>query len=87
MNVKRMVLSYLTRKGYGGLYRPDSECGCQNSDLFPCDEDSGVAQCLPGYKGPCFDPGERDFWIYKTEQDIVDMRAECVDFPAKEKKI
>ena len=75
MNVKRIVLSYLTRKGFGGLYRPDGECGCQNSDLFSCNADSGVVECIPGYKGPCAD-GDHWFDIYKTEQDVADVIAE-----------
>lgn len=54
MIVKDIIKDYLELKGFDGLYN-DNECGCENSDLIPCDEDFRF--CEPGYKTKCI-PGQ-----------------------------
>ena len=52
MNVREIVKQHLVEHGYDGLF--NEECGCELTDLMPCDELS-VAKCEPGYKR-CADP-------------------------------
>jgi hypothetical protein len=46
-----LIKQYLEENGYDGLYSIDGECGCENSDLFPCGYRPD--DCTPGYKVPC----------------------------------
>lgn len=46
MTVKEIVKKYLEDNGYDGLY--GSGCGCEISDLMPCNE--YVIECQAGYK-------------------------------------
>lgn len=45
-----MVIEYLERHGYDGLYDP-GECSCLLGELVPCGSD--FSDCEPGYKCPC----------------------------------
>ena len=54
IDVKGMVKYYLDLHGFGGLVNPGI-CGCESSDLFPCDE---LDDCKAAYKhspAPCKD--------------------------------
>ena len=59
MNVKEIVLDYLSKNGFEGLFDDSGECGCELSDLMPCGE--GGSACEPGYKLPGNE--ENDFLI------------------------
>ncbi|HUX47305.1 MAG TPA: hypothetical protein VMV58_04765 [Desulfosporosinus sp.] len=48
-DVREIITDYLKANGFDGLYA--EECGCQISDLFPCD--GPCDDCKPGYKVPC----------------------------------
>lgn len=75
LNVKKIVEGYLKKNGYSGLYHNDMDCGCELSDLMPCNEDSGMGSCQPGYKVeypdrrcPC---GEGcDFHVHANKQKV-----------------
>lgn len=43
----QIIKDYLIANGFGGLQN-DAECGCEISDLVPCDNDFSC--CTPGYK-------------------------------------
>ncbi len=46
MTLKEIVLEYLKKNDYDGLFR-NGECGCKTDDLMPCE---GVCDtCEPGY--------------------------------------
>lgn len=51
--VLEIVKDYLSSNGYGGLFNEDADCGCQLSDLSPCD--SPCMDCEAGYKVACSD--------------------------------
>lgn len=51
MNVLEIVREYLQKNGYDGLFNSTYACGCEASDLAPCDGE--LEQCEVGYKGPC----------------------------------
>lgn len=55
MTVKEIVSKYLRSHQYDGLFCARFECGCETSDLFPCESMS--PDCSPGFKVPC-DCGE-----------------------------
>lgn len=59
-DVHDIVMEYLERHGFDGLYDLDGECACEIDDLAPCGEFS--ACCAAGYKYPC-DCGDHDFHI------------------------
>jgi hypothetical protein len=50
-DIKDIVADYLITRGYEGLWNEFIDCGCEISDLMPCDEPSG--DCRPGVKIPC----------------------------------
>lgn len=52
MTVKKIVKAYLQANGYTGLVNGDVPCGCEISDLMPCDSED-MANCKPGYKHLC----------------------------------
>ena len=60
MNVKEIVLDYLSRNSYEGLFNEDSECGCSVDDFMPC-SDGMSAECQPGFR--LSGNGECDFLI------------------------
>ena len=47
MNVREIVKQYLVECDYDGLF--NEECGCELTDLMPCD-DMAIPECEPGYK-------------------------------------
>lgn len=56
-----MVEKYLKDNGFDGLYCA-GECGCQLSDLIPCDGD--FSGCEPGYKNEKVEwNGEEVDWV------------------------
>lgn len=59
MDVKSIVAKYLNDNGYDGLVVADNGCGCQLSDLAPCDEFS--MDCQAAYKWTY-----GDIWEMKT---------------------
>lgn len=50
MTVREIVLKYLKRTGYDGLY--NSDCGCELSNLMFCDTEKCL-NCKAGYKVMC----------------------------------
>jgi len=51
MVVKDIVSKYLKDNGYEGLFNESEDCGCELSDLMPCDEPR--PDCEPGFKMVC----------------------------------
>jgi hypothetical protein len=47
INVKQVVADWLRDNGYDGLYH-ESDCGCELSNLAPCE--SCCLECTPGHK-------------------------------------
>ncbi|MCP3680307.1 MAG: hypothetical protein GY782_08680 [Gammaproteobacteria bacterium] len=52
MNVKEIIIDYLKKNGYDGMVNEFEECGCELTDLYPC-EVIHVNECEPGYKKEC----------------------------------
>jgi len=76
MTVIELLKKWLTDKGKDGLVSRDRECGCELSDLVPCDND--FSHCEPGYKVACtpdcdhdpgYEPGGWHIQIEKPEED------------------
>lgn len=70
-NIKEIVKAFLEKNGFDGLFDDLGACGCENSDLMPCDE--SVWNCLPGYKIKC-DPESCELggdceWHISPEKD------------------
>ncbi len=59
INVKSIIITHLKINNFDGLCNEFSECGCEISDLMPC-EDTELHKCKPGHKVPC--PGEDCNW-------------------------
>jgi hypothetical protein len=72
MDVKTIVASYLEYHGFDGLCHPDTECGCDLSDLIgPCE--GAQSDCRPSYRIPLQDGGTfftADFDHRPTEEEI-----------------
>lgn len=49
--VKQMVKTHLEANGFDGLVNVRGQCGCEVSDLMPCQEEQ--ADCVAGHKGGC----------------------------------
>jgi hypothetical protein len=81
MNVKEIIVDYLKKNGFEGLYNADGECGCLLEDLMPCGE--GGDYCEPGYKRPC-DCGDHDFHVIGVGQ--LFPTSFCPALIAKDKK-
>ena len=79
MDVREIVEEYLKANGYDGLY--SEGCGCQASDLMPCD--MPCEDCQPGYKVPC-DPktcpayGDCEWHIEPKQLHIRNDKAETL---------
>jgi hypothetical protein len=74
MTVKEIIEQYLAKHGFDGL--AGDGCGCQLSDLMPCEgtaSGNDISGCVPGYKVPC-DPetceadGDCDFHISEVKK-------------------
>ena len=50
MKVKKIIINYLKKNGYEGLY-DSNNCGCDIKDLADCEEN--FSGCSPGYKKDC----------------------------------
>ena len=69
-NVRSIVHDYLKANGHDGLYNDIFECGCELSDLMPCEFNTD--RCQPAKKVPgCSDEcGEECDWhMYPVEVD------------------
>ncbi len=70
-SVQEILAVWLKDNAYDGLVSDGSECGCEISNLIPCD--APCERCCPGYKGP--DPdGECDFLIYHSREAVEAAR-------------
>lgn len=78
MNVGEILEKYLKDNGYDGLYA--DECGCQLSDLKPC-ECQNTLSCQPGYsvKASEADPEGHDFYILSTKEDVAEHEKKLED--------
>jgi hypothetical protein len=47
--VKEIIKQWLEQNGYDGLYSDSLGCGCELSELCPCEGES-IKDCGPGYK-------------------------------------
>jgi len=56
MTVQQIIIEYLKKHNFDGLYSSMGECCCGIQDLMPCGGD-GISNCEPGYKTVC-DCGE-----------------------------
>ena len=78
MNLREIAKKWLESNGYDGLCCDD--CGCEISDLMPCD--SPNEQCEAGYKVPCPGSkhcpvdGECDWHINPTKQKEAENESE-----------
>lgn len=70
MNGKEIIKEYLEKNGFDGLYSDDGDCGCEVSDLMPCESDDCMS-CNAGYKHPCL-CGEGHFFHIKGYAVEVD---------------
>ena len=66
MDVKKIVAKYLLENGFDGLVEYGSDCGCEISDLMPCE--SSCYDCEPGYKRVADPSTGWDFTISTTKQ-------------------
>ncbi len=55
MNINDIVKQWLEANGYDGLFFGEWDCGCENSNLYPCGE--RFHDCVPAYRGPAT-PGD-----------------------------
>ncbi len=58
MDIKSIVEEYLRKNKFDGLFSNHFDCGCEISDLMPCND--LIPDCEPGYKVPCNDDGSCD---------------------------
>ncbi|KKN02823.1 hypothetical protein LCGC14_1113910 [marine sediment metagenome] len=69
MTVQEILISWLIEHNFDGLWNED--CGCQMSDLMPCE--NMFSDCQPGYKidcpggEDCAAGGDCDFHIHATK--------------------
>jgi len=61
MKVEEIIVEYLDKNGYDGLFSQDGECACEKNDLAPCEHIS--LDCRVGYKTECDCEEEHDFHI------------------------
>jgi hypothetical protein len=65
--VIEILKAHLVANGFDGLVNGDAGCGCEISELAPCDE--CFSQCQPGYKhlAPAECPSGLDWaiWLQK----------------------
>ena len=51
-SVREIVIEHLKAGGFDGLWSSRWDCGCELSDLMPCEQDC-LPGCEPGHKIPC----------------------------------
>jgi len=68
MEVHEIIKTWLEENGYDGLCDPDTECGCELSDLMPCSE--GWEHCQAGHK-------KDDGLIYPGKAQPEDLEDKC----------
>ena len=71
LNIETIIKDWLITNKYDGLFNSDSECGCENADLFSCGEPH--PDCEAGYKVNCtkdcnHDGYEQDGWHIQKEK-------------------
>ena len=81
MNVRDIVLEYLVKNGYDGLYS-DFECACDLKTLVNCGDD--MEDCQPGYRGVC-DCEDDEGNDPEHDYHIVSEKPSCEDNPAAKK--
>lgn len=59
MNVYEIIQDWLTDNGFDGLYNEELNCGCEISNLAPCD--FLCTDCEAGYKVLCTEKCEHEF--------------------------
>jgi len=67
MTVKDILINYLKKNKYDGLYYP-GECHCIPYDLIPCGNDP--SECKPGVKVPCTCGLKCDFDIGGRNEEV-----------------
>lgn len=72
MTVKDILKKWLTDNGYDGLVNPHGECGCEASDLVPCD--SRCDTCQPAHRGPDLEY-DSDWAMYATKEAAEEAKA------------
>ena len=73
LDVIGIVVEYLDREGFDGLYNPDGGCACKVGDLAPCGEIHG--DCAAGYLQPCPDSCQEHDWHIGKERPNVEAEA------------
>lgn len=63
--IRNIVQIWLEENGFDGLCEEDYECGCEISELMPCDEPR--PGCMAGHKKKD-ETGEYDFVIVPGEK-------------------
>lgn len=71
IDVGDLIVEYLEKHGYHGLYNEYGECACLIKDIGACEDIS--LDCVPGYMSPCT-CGEHDFHITKVQREINDEK-------------
>lgn len=65
MKVIEIVREHLVAGGYDGLVFGSGDCGCELSDLAPCNE--SMSECEPAYRGA--DRGSPVDWAMYANKD------------------
>ncbi len=66
MTVKEIIIEYLTKNGYAGLFNSNFECGCDLENLISCDNQ--CTDCEAGYKHKCPEGYEFDWLITESKE-------------------
>ena len=87
---KKMIIAYLKEHGFTGLCQSAADCGCQISDLFPCDSE-WFWECEAGYKENCTpkcNHSEPCDWHIRrpTKAEVADDKRNTVYEPENERK-
>lgn len=65
--VIEIVRTSLTDGGFGGLVSPGGECGCELTELAPCQ--SNFSLCQPGYKHSDPRPDHPNGWAIWNQKE------------------
>ena len=77
MNLKNIIAAWLKENNYDGLVQENCECGCEISDLMPCDNFS--LSCSAGYKKDADPSTGYDFVITKKGSENKRELEEAID--------